>query len=58
MFGAFDGAVHCLPEQEDYVLMTPQLAGIRRIELGEAVGSLANARQTIVAAMDFLLTGF
>jgi toxin CcdB len=47
---AFDG--------EDYVLMTPQLAGVGRTELGAAVGSLANERQTIVAAMDFLLTGF
>jgi toxin CcdB len=43
---------------EEYVLMTPQLAGIRRTELGAAVGSIASARQTIVAAMDFLLTGF
>jgi toxin CcdB len=43
---------------ENYVLMTPQLAGIGRAELGAAVGSLANERQTIVAAMDFLLSGF
>lgn len=47
---AFDG--------EDYVLMTPQLAGLARAELGVAIGSLANERQAIVAAMDFLLTGF
>ena len=47
---AFDG--------EEYVLMTPQLAGIARTELGAAVGSLANERQRIIAAMDFLLTGF
>jgi len=43
---------------EDYVLMTPQLAGIGRTELGAAVGHLTNERQTIIAAMDFLLTGF
>lgn len=47
---AFDG--------ENYVLMTPQLAGIARTDLGALVGSLANERPTIVAAMDFLLTGF
>ena len=47
---AFDG--------EEYVLMTPQVAGIARTELGATVGSLANERQTIIAAMDFLLTGF
>ena len=47
---AFDG--------EEYVLMTPQLAGIGRTELGAAVGSLANERQSIIAAMDFLLMGF
>jgi toxin CcdB len=46
---AFDG--------QDYVLMTPQLAGIERTDLGAAVGSLANEGQTIIAAMDFLLTG-
>jgi toxin CcdB len=45
-------------EGENYVLMTPQLAGIARTELGAAIGSLANQRQTIVAAIDFLVTGF
>lgn len=43
---------------EDYVLLTPQLAGIGRGELGAAVGSLAQERAAILAAMDFLLTGF
>jgi toxin CcdB len=43
---------------EDYVLMTPQLAGIARTELGAAVGNLTDERQAILAAMDFLLTGF
>ena len=47
---AFDG--------EDYLLMTPQLAGIARTELGTPVGNLATARQSIIAAVDFLLTGF
>lgn len=46
----FDGDVH--------VLMTPQLAGIAQNELGPPAGSLAEHSDTIVAAMDFLLSGF
>jgi toxin CcdB len=45
-------------EESSYVLVTPQLAGIARSELGPAAGSLAKSRDTIIAAMDFLLTGF
>jgi toxin CcdB len=45
-------------EGEAYVLMTPQLAGIARSELGPAAGDLVGRRDTIVAAMDFLLSGF
>ncbi len=40
------------------MLITPQLAGINRTELGSLAGSLADQRQTILAALDFLLTGF
>ena len=43
---------------DTYVLMTPQLAGIPRNELGPRAGSLAEHRDTIVSAMDFLLLGF
>lgn len=45
-------------EGEAYVLMTPELAGIAKSDLGVATGSLAERRDTILAAMDFLLTGF
>ncbi|HEY8053733.1 MAG: CcdB family protein [Steroidobacterales bacterium] len=45
-------------EDTAYVLMTPQLAGIARSELGEPVGSVARQRRDIIAALDFLLTGF
>jgi toxin CcdB len=45
-------------EGEKYVLMTPQLAGINRADLGPLAGSLAPERQTILSAVDFLLTGF
>jgi toxin CcdB len=41
-----------------YVLVTPQLAGVAQSELGPATGSLANHRNKILAAMDFLLLGF
>lgn len=45
-------------EDEAYVLVTPQLAGIGRKELGAASGTLAEHRDVILGAMDFLLTGF
>jgi toxin CcdB len=45
-------------EGDRYVLVTPQLAGISRTELGPLAGSLAKERQKILAAVDFLLTGF
>jgi len=53
---------HLTPEVsfngDRYVLMTPQMAGIGRAELGPHAGTLAEERQTILAAIDFLLTGF
>ena len=53
---------HLTPEvtfgDDRYVLMTPQLAGVSRTDLGPLVGSLAAERQAILAAVDFLLTGF
>jgi toxin CcdB len=45
-------------EDEAYVLVTPQLAGIGRKELGAPSGTLAEHRDVILGAMDFLLTGF
>lgn len=35
-----------------------QLAGIARADLGPQAGSLLDQREKIVAAVDFLLTGF
>jgi toxin CcdB len=43
---------------DTYVLVTPQLAGVVRTDLGATAGSLAAQRQAIVAAIDFLLMGF
>lgn len=42
---------------ETYAILTPQLAGIARRDLGPAAGSLAQHRATIIGAMDFLLVG-
>jgi len=41
-----------------YALLTPQLAGVRREELGPQAGSLADQERVISAALDFLLKGF
>lgn len=45
-------------EGDSYLLITPQLAGVARTDLGASIGSLAEQRQVIVAAVDFLLKGF
>lgn len=53
---------HLTPEMpfggDRYVLMTPQLAGVSLAELGPIAGTLVTERQAILAALDFLLTGF
>jgi toxin CcdB len=41
-----------------YILMTPQLAGVARTDLGVQAGSLAEEHQAILGALDFLLAGF
>ena len=43
---------------DSYVLMTPQLAGVSRTDLGAPAGTLGGERNAIIAAMDFLLTGY
>ena len=40
-----------------YVMLTPQLAGISKKELGQEITSLSAYRATIIAALDFLITG-
>lgn len=41
----------------DYLLLTPQLAGISAQELGPAIADLSSERQIIIAALDLLFTG-
>ena len=43
---------------ERYRLMTPQLAGVARADLGPHVGSLAAHERVIRKATEFLLWGF
>jgi toxin CcdB len=45
-------------ENDQYMLMTPQLAGIAQGDLGAPAGSLTEFRDAIVAALDFLIVGF
>ena len=41
-----------------YLMLTPQLAGIMRKELGKPVAMLSDARTEIIGALDFLVMGF
>jgi toxin CcdB len=45
-------------EGEWYVLVTPQLAGVSRWDLGAHTGSLAAHSRVISTAIDILLRGF
>ncbi len=42
---------------EEVTMLTPQLAGMSRAEMGERVGSLDHHRSDIIAAIDLLITG-
>lgn len=45
-------------DDTEVVMSTAQLAGVDQQILGEKIGSLAEQREDIIAALDFLLTGF
>ncbi len=42
---------------QDYCMITPQLAGIHKRELGTEVEVLSSQQHEIIAAIDFLLRG-
>lgn len=42
----------------DYVMFTQQLAGIPRRLLDESVADLSSRRDDVLAALDFLITGY
>ncbi|TBU98594.1 plasmid maintenance protein CcdB [Stutzerimonas kirkiae] len=44
-------------EGKRYVMVTPQLAGISRKQLGAQVSDLCEQRDAIIAALDLLITG-
>lgn len=44
-------------DQQDFVMLTPQLAGIQRKELGKLAFELSHARTEIIGALDFLISG-
>ena len=46
-----------LVQGQDYCMMTPQLAGIHKRELGAEIETLTAHQNDIIAAIDFLLSG-
>jgi toxin CcdB len=42
---------------KQYVMLTPQLAGVSTRELGHSIGNLTAEGPAIVAALDLLITG-
>jgi toxin CcdB len=42
---------------ETYLLMTPQLAGIDRADLGPEAGDVVDQRQAVLSALEFLAHG-
>ncbi len=44
-------------EGTDYLMLTPQLAGIQRKDLGDAIADVEYARIEILNALDFLVSG-
>jgi toxin CcdB len=46
-----------LIQEQKYCMMTPQLAGINKRELGEEVEVITAYQHDIISAVDFLLSG-
>ena len=44
-------------DDQQYVMVTPQLAGIAKKQLGTQVADLSAQRNEIIAALDLLITG-
>ena len=44
-------------EGRKMVLLTPELAGVSRKTLGEQIANLAKRRDSIIAALDLVITG-
>ena len=44
-------------DEKQYVMVTPQLAGIAKKQLGAQIADLSAQRSEIIAAIDLLITG-
>lgn len=44
-------------DQHEFVMLTPQLAGIQRKELGKLAFEVSHAKTDIISALDFLISG-
>ncbi len=44
-------------EGRKMAMLTPELAGVSRKILGEQIGNLSNKRNSIISALDLLITG-
>ncbi|OGT83233.1 MAG: plasmid maintenance protein CcdB [Gammaproteobacteria bacterium RIFCSPLOWO2_02_FULL_61_13] len=44
-------------EGKQFVMMTPQLAGIAKKKLGAKISDLSSQRDKVIAALDLLITG-
>lgn len=44
-------------EEQQYVLMTPQISGIPARLLSKPIGTLEHCRSQVLAALDFAITG-
>ena len=42
---------------KQYVMVTPQLAGVSARGLGQSIGNVAHERAAVIAALDLLITG-
>jgi len=45
-------------EKKTYTLLTQELAGVHKSALGQLCGSLQENRSEIIAALDFMVSGF
>ena len=43
---------------KSYALLTQELAGVHKSALGEKCGSLKDKRSEVIAALDFMISGF
>ena len=45
-------------KNQEYLILTPQIAAIHKKHLGKPVDNFKNERNAIVSSIDFLITGF